>query len=423
MKLVPRQKSGVPVHDDSTEAAASSKRRSLTLPLGYLQHYGIQRKTGDAPAAEASAAHADAGLQSPSQPLDGPTRELMESRFGHQFADVRIHTGEHAAAAATAINAHAYTVGRDIVFGANRFDPVSRDGQRLLAHELTHVVQQGQGQAAPARAQRSAADGAATAAAPTPGQPSSTARLRLLIANIERLHAQATAQDQPAPGDSSASGPTAGAEAADVQRHVDTVGQMLERLREVAAGADEGLKTSVLSALSAQGARQAEAKLESQVRVERREPAGVAASSLSVSQPQDAAELEAERVAESVVSGGPVTVQHQGAAIHRQAGAAAIAWGVTTLEVDAVTAPETGPPGWVIGGIVALVALAAIGAGYVLMASAQPETLSAQEEEAVRRKEAGQPYDKAAYRRAQQKLNKNEKFKGERNKQKQRGSG
>jgi Domain of unknown function (DUF4157) len=66
----------------------------------------------------------------------------MEPRFGHNFGNVRVHTGEKAAESARAVDALAYTVGRDVVFGAGRYAPGTAAGQRLLAHELAHVVQQ-----------------------------------------------------------------------------------------------------------------------------------------------------------------------------------------------------------------------------------------------------------------------------------------
>jgi hypothetical protein len=66
----------------------------------------------------------------------------MEPRFGSDFSNVRVHTGKHAAESARAIHAHAYTIGERIVFGAGQFSPESTTGQQLLAHELTHVVQQ-----------------------------------------------------------------------------------------------------------------------------------------------------------------------------------------------------------------------------------------------------------------------------------------
>jgi hypothetical protein len=66
----------------------------------------------------------------------------MEQRFDYDFSRVRVHTGAAAEQSAQDVNAHAYTVGHNIVFGSGRFAPRTRGGQRLLAHELTHVVQQ-----------------------------------------------------------------------------------------------------------------------------------------------------------------------------------------------------------------------------------------------------------------------------------------
>jgi hypothetical protein len=74
--------------------------------------------------------------------LGEETRAFMEPRFGHDFSQVRVHTDAQAAESARAMRARAYTVGRDIVFANGAYDPRSADGQRLLAHELTHVVQQ-----------------------------------------------------------------------------------------------------------------------------------------------------------------------------------------------------------------------------------------------------------------------------------------
>ncbi|MEA2569389.1 MAG: hypothetical protein QOI24_1390 [Acidobacteriota bacterium] len=80
-------------------------------------------------------------LSSPGRPLDGGVRSSMEARFGHDFSSVRIHTGAAAAESAHAVGAHAYTVGNDIVF-ASRHDPQSPHGMHILAHELTHTIQQ-----------------------------------------------------------------------------------------------------------------------------------------------------------------------------------------------------------------------------------------------------------------------------------------
>lgn len=84
-------------------------------------------------------------LRSSGQPLDLATRGFFEPRFGHDFSKVRVHTDAQAAESARAVNALVYTVGRDVVFGTSQYAPETHDGKRLLAHELTHVVQQGLG--------------------------------------------------------------------------------------------------------------------------------------------------------------------------------------------------------------------------------------------------------------------------------------
>ncbi len=82
-------------------------------------------------------------LSSPGQSLDTGTRSFMEQRFGHDFGHVRVHTGTQAADSARDVNALAYTVGSDVVFAAGQYAPQTEHGKQLIAHELTHVVQQG----------------------------------------------------------------------------------------------------------------------------------------------------------------------------------------------------------------------------------------------------------------------------------------
>ncbi|MBC8028991.1 MAG: DUF4157 domain-containing protein [Pyrinomonadaceae bacterium] len=82
-------------------------------------------------------------LRAPGQPLDAETRGFMETRFGQDFSQVRLHTDAQAAESAQEVNALAYTVGQDVVFGAGQFQPTTARGQRLLTHELTHTIQQG----------------------------------------------------------------------------------------------------------------------------------------------------------------------------------------------------------------------------------------------------------------------------------------
>lgn len=83
-------------------------------------------------------------LRSPGQPLDAETRTFFEPRFGHDFSQVRVHTDAKAATSAKSVNALAYTVGRDVVFGTGHYQPWTGEGRGLLAHELAHVAQQSQ---------------------------------------------------------------------------------------------------------------------------------------------------------------------------------------------------------------------------------------------------------------------------------------
>jgi hypothetical protein len=101
-------------------------------------------------------------LRSLGQPLDKVTRDFMEPRFGYDFSRVQVHAGAKAAESAKSVNALAYTVGKDVVFGQGRYQPETNSGLRLLAHELTHVVQQG-GSTAPMQGNMKASDKESTA--------------------------------------------------------------------------------------------------------------------------------------------------------------------------------------------------------------------------------------------------------------------
>lgn len=84
-------------------------------------------------------------VSSPGQSLDGTVQRAMEAKLGDEFGDVRIHTGPQAAEAAEQIDARAFTVGNHIAFNRGEYEPESSAGQRVLAHELTHVRQQTEG--------------------------------------------------------------------------------------------------------------------------------------------------------------------------------------------------------------------------------------------------------------------------------------
>ena len=118
-----------PLSDDEDERKASLMRKQSGEPEAYVATY--------APPIVHDVLSSGGG-----QPLDATTRAFMEPRFGYDFSRVRVHTEARAAESAKAVNALAYTVGRDVVFGAEQYTPGTEEGKRLVAHELTHVIQQ-----------------------------------------------------------------------------------------------------------------------------------------------------------------------------------------------------------------------------------------------------------------------------------------
>lgn len=89
--------------------------------------------------------HYVGSLDNSGQPLSDASRSFFEPRFGYDFSDVRVHNDDSAARSAQSINALAYTTGNHIVFNQNQYSPDSENGQKLMAHELTHVIQQHSG--------------------------------------------------------------------------------------------------------------------------------------------------------------------------------------------------------------------------------------------------------------------------------------
>src|SRR5437588_5223253 len=106
-----------------------------SVPVLRQEAYGA---SGDSPTATPVE-------QTGGQPLDSRTQDFMGSRFNQDFGGVRVHDDGQADRASKALNADAFTAGRDIYFGQGAYNPSSASGQKLLAHELAHVVQQGQG--------------------------------------------------------------------------------------------------------------------------------------------------------------------------------------------------------------------------------------------------------------------------------------
>lgn len=121
------------------------------------QEQTVQRKaSGQPPRVSSAVARTIGRMAGGGTPLPAPVRGFFEPRFGHDLRGVRIHTGGDAAAAAQAVQARAFTVSRDIAFAPGQYAPHDADGRRLLAHELTHTLQQ-----QPGRIQREPDDTAA----------------------------------------------------------------------------------------------------------------------------------------------------------------------------------------------------------------------------------------------------------------------
>jgi hypothetical protein len=139
-----------PITAGAVTARPAVVARSPALDAASLLH--LQRTAGNASVVQLLGD--EDGATSPVQdvvgsgggsPLDPGVRTSMEGAFGTSFDQVRVHTDDRASKSAESVGANAYTVGSDVVFRSGQFDPGTPTGQRTLAHELAHVVQQAQG--------------------------------------------------------------------------------------------------------------------------------------------------------------------------------------------------------------------------------------------------------------------------------------
>lgn len=139
-----RTRRGAPIDPHTAHAAGTGR---LLDPAGILQ---LQRLAGN----DAVGGLVDELPPSPvlevlgagrGQPLESGLRREMEARLGSDFSDVRLHTDAAATESARSVGAHAYTVGSDVVFQRESYEPSSIAGRTMLAHELSHVVQQRSG--------------------------------------------------------------------------------------------------------------------------------------------------------------------------------------------------------------------------------------------------------------------------------------
>jgi len=135
--------------DDTFEQEAERVASEVTADLGKVSGRGSRPRIEALKAEETGGANArsddvDGSLRATGNHLEPKVRLQMEQRFERDFSAVRVHTGSAAARSARDMSASAYTVGNNIVFGSGQYAPEGSRGRRLIAHELTHVVQQSQ---------------------------------------------------------------------------------------------------------------------------------------------------------------------------------------------------------------------------------------------------------------------------------------
>lgn len=135
---------GEPVTDQMGKAAAEG-RSDVLGGAGLLDLQRAAGNSGVTSMLEEERSPVHDVISSGGKPLEPEVKADMEGRLGHDFSDVRVHDDGAAHESAKAVNAHAYTVGSNVVFQRDKYDPSSTDGKVMLAHELTHVVQQRSG--------------------------------------------------------------------------------------------------------------------------------------------------------------------------------------------------------------------------------------------------------------------------------------
>ena len=126
-------------------SACAEEEKIQRKPLSISKMGNTQGKSTHSTAASANVSEKISSTRGQGQSLDGPTRGFMEGRFGQDFSNVKVHTGGYASQLNRDLNAKAFAVGSDIYFNAGQYQPNSDSGKHLLAHELTHVVQQNGG--------------------------------------------------------------------------------------------------------------------------------------------------------------------------------------------------------------------------------------------------------------------------------------
>lgn len=183
--------------EHEADRTAEQVMRGDPVGAGPAAPMKLQRVSGGAGGLGEAPAEVQQVLSGPGSALDAGSRAFFESRFGHDFSRVRVHHDAQADASARQVGAKAYTVGQDVVFAAGQYDPHSRSGQQLMAHELAHVLQQTQPGGQPRMALKRleplpGATPAPTVATPVRGEDGA-ARVAAAIELLKRLRDQVTA--------------------------------------------------------------------------------------------------------------------------------------------------------------------------------------------------------------------------------------
>lgn len=283
--------------------------------------------------------------------LDSGTRTFFEPRFGRDLSHVRVHTDPQAAESAKAVGAVAYTVGNNIAFASGAFSPHTKHGRRLLAHELTHVIQQG---GSHSHVQRQSAE-------KEPSDAELDSQLATLSEQMERASERLEISQTPADGGNGSS------YSGSALAHLQTARSELGTIRIRGSDAE---KAAILQHFQMQTQKPAEESLD---------PLAVQRSSSSSS---DQYEQEANRIADAVTNGAasPLTpiLSISRFTVQKVAAAIPIALGGGVLAGEAAGGVvaggiAAGPPGWV---LLAVGALALAGVG-IYLASRRGWTCSA----------------------------------------------
>lgn len=359
LALGAQAKLAVGAPDDPAEHEANGLSRSL--PIGSTapvvarkcssceaeekpQHDGsiIARKVDDSasPHAHSALGISELGLSQGGSPLASSTRQKFETSFGADFSHVRIHDDASAHQSARNMNALAFTYGGNIAFAAGQFQPDTESGQHLLAHELTHVVQQ-TGARAP-KVQRAASEGQS---AYGPAAGNATGPSAILSDAAQRFASfQTNARGKLSSVQGNMSGKLAYLQGI-AGEQMDRLGPLIARVQEIANGTDVELQQKLVNQLSSGTLARAEGWLNEvggSGGTNKSPPAGVypasnpngstaapainqhtaptlARKSIDVSSSSDPAEIEAERVADAVIYGGrpPQSIRSTPTAVHR----------------------------------------------------------------------------------------------------------